>query len=101
MQMATSVVGHSKKSSSTSTIWTVRRTCTPTPYRIIRAARRSPSMRTTRVGTDSAYARAPALKRPVVMKTPWFAWFPWRAPTKAWISGRPTEVSSAYRLAWT
>ena len=47
-------------------------------------AKRAPSRRATRVGTFSAYWMAVLLKRPVVMNTPWPAWWPWSAPTKPW-----------------
>ena len=49
---------HEKKSSSTSTASKVLLTCTPTPYLIIRSARRRPSTRMTRTGRFLAHSTA-------------------------------------------
>jgi hypothetical protein len=45
----------------------------------------------SRAGTRCAYSRASAVERAVVMKIPRSACASCSAPTKAWISGRPTD----------
>src|SRR5699024_7826681 len=48
----------------------------PTPVTDLQRRHAWRSISTMRVGTASAYSRAPVLNRPVVMKTAWAAWSP-------------------------